>query len=100
MPRNKPPSSRTARGASAPNGHVTLTDEAYAALEELIVHGTLAAGGVVTEAMLESRESPAELKATTRYVYSVPASRPVSEKLFTPAPPVPTRPPLPPQALH
>lgn len=55
MPRRKPPSSRTARSASAQSGHVTLTDEAYAALEELIVHGKLAAGVVVTEAMLAEK---------------------------------------------
>lgn len=34
---------------------MTLTDEAYAALEELIVHGQLGAGVLVTESMLAER---------------------------------------------
>jgi len=55
MPRAKSSSARSVRNAPPENGRVTLTDEAYAALEELIVHGQLGAGVVVTEAMLAER---------------------------------------------
>ena len=55
MARTKSTPTRSARSAPPENGHVTLTDEAYAALEELIVHGQLGAGVVVTEAMLAER---------------------------------------------
>ena len=42
--------------AAAPNGSpLTLTEQAYAALEEMIVHGRLAPGALVTEAMLAQR---------------------------------------------
>ena len=52
MPRTKSTPTRSARNAPPENGHVTLTDEAYAALEELIVHGQLGAGVVVHAASI------------------------------------------------
>jgi DNA-binding GntR family transcriptional regulator len=49
---------RTAPAAGAPvpvDANLTLTEQAYAALEELIVHGKLAPGELVSEAMLAEK---------------------------------------------
>ncbi len=46
---------RVPRVPEAPAEPATLTDRAYALLEEMIVHGTLAPGAVVTETMLADR---------------------------------------------
>ena len=48
-------SSRSPSPAAATAGRATLTEQAYSALEEMIVHGRLAPGAVVTEAMLAEK---------------------------------------------
>ena len=53
MPRRTPPAA--ARAAPPAGGTATLTEQAYAALEELIVHGELGPGALVSEAMLADR---------------------------------------------
>jgi DNA-binding GntR family transcriptional regulator len=53
MPRRTPPAA--ARAAPPGGGTATLTEQAYAALEELIVHGELGPGALVSEAMLADR---------------------------------------------
>ena len=55
MPRNPRPDPTTARTVASDGGQLTLTEQAYAALEELIVHGKLAPGELVSEAMLAER---------------------------------------------
>lgn len=52
------PTRSSLRPASPPSpaaGRTTLTEQAYSVLEEMIVHGKLAPGAVVTEAMLAER---------------------------------------------
>jgi DNA-binding GntR family transcriptional regulator len=55
MPRKKLPAARVPRDAPPDAGNLTLTEQAYAALEELIVHGQLGPGELVSEAMLATK---------------------------------------------
>jgi len=52
MPRKGAQRPQTVPAIGSRGARVTLTERAYSALEEMIVHGNLAPGAVVTEAML------------------------------------------------